>query len=109
VDQRGRIVTTSVGTPIPYVRFATLERNYPNPIRSGSRTTWAYRIDKPSRVIFHFYNIAAAETFVQDLGLQPGGIHLFSFTPTIETASGMYIVRMETNTGDAYQFMHVIR
>jgi hypothetical protein len=108
-DARGTLLTVSVGTPLPYVRFATLERNYPNPIRSGSRTTWAYRIDKPSTVKFHFYNIVGAETFVQDLGEQSGGVHLFSFTPTIETATGMYIVRMETSTGDAYQFMHVIR
>jgi hypothetical protein len=109
IDASGRIVTTSIGTPLPYVRFATLERNYPNPIRSGEKTTWAYRIDKPSQVIFRFYNLIGEERITADLGDQPAGIHTFSLTPTIETATGMYIVRMETSTGDAFQFMHVVR
>jgi hypothetical protein len=108
-DASGRIITLSVGTPLPYVRFATLERNYPNPIRSGEKTTWAYRIDKPSKVVFRFYNLIGEERITADLGDQPAGIHTFSLTPTIETATGMYIVRMETSTGDAFQFMHVIR
>jgi hypothetical protein len=108
-DASGRIVTVSIGTPLPYVRFATLERNYPNPIRSGEKTTWAYRIDKPSKIVFRFYNLIGEQRITADLGDQPAGIHTFSLTPTIETATGMYIVRMETSTGDAFQFMHVVR
>lgn len=105
----GVVTTTSVGTPRPYVRYATLERNYPNPVQRGVKTTWTYRIDKQSLVGFIIYNVQGEEVMVLDLGVQSPGIHQISLTPGYDIATGIYWARLHTNSGDAYQPMHVLR
>lgn len=105
----GLIISSSVGTPFPYVRFATLEQNYPNPVPAGSGTTWAYRIDKPSRVIFRIYDMSLREMIYADLGDQPLGIHTFTLADLSPLANGAYVVRMTTSSGEAHRFMHVLR
>jgi hypothetical protein len=105
----GIIHSTSIGTPFPYVRFARLEQNYPNPVPAGSGTTWAYRIDKASQVYFRIYDAAGRQVVDADLGEQPLGIHTFTLADASFLANGVYFVVMSTNSGDARQFMHVLR
>ncbi len=105
----GTITTTSIGTPLPYVRYATLEKNYPNPVIRGSSTTWTYRIDKQSLVRFIIYNPAGEEVIVMEEGVKPAGVHLITLVPGYDVAMGVYWARLNTNTGDAFQPMHVIR
>jgi len=105
----GVVTTTSIGTPRPYVRYATLERNYPNPVFRGAKTTWTYRIDKQSLVGFTIYNIQGEEVIVMNLGVQSPGVHQISLTPGYDVATGIYWARLHTNSGDAYQPMHVLR
>jgi len=104
-----RIVTTSIGPPLPYVRFATLEQNYPNPIRRGQSTTWGYRIDKPSDVRFVIYTSLGQELDVIHLGLQGVGPHIFTYLPGITTPSGVYWARLVTSTGSAEKPFHIVR
>ncbi|MDB5033498.1 MAG: hypothetical protein JWQ98_739 [Chlorobi bacterium] len=105
----GAVLTRSVGPPLPYVRFAILDQNYPNPARQGSPTTWAYRIDRLSDVRFYFYTVTGAELFVADLGTQPIGPHTFIYTPGIDVPCGVYLVRLVTNSGFADKVMHIVR
>lgn len=105
----GIIISTSIGTPLPYVRFATLDQNYPNPVPAGSATTWAYRIDKASPVLFRIYDMSGREVVHADLGVQPLGIHTFTLADASYLAIGVYAVRLTTNSGEAHQFMHVLR
>lgn len=104
----GVVVTRSVGPPLPYVRFAILEQNYPNPVPRGRSTIWAYRIDKFSDVRFYIYNLLGQELEVIDLGEKQIGPHTFTYTPGITMPSGGYFVRLVTNTGSADKVMHIV-
>ncbi len=104
-----RIVTSSIGPPLPYIRFATLEQNYPNPIRKGQSTTFGFRIDKPSEVRFVIYTDLGQELEVIQLGLIGIGPHTFVYTPGLTQPSGVYWARMITNTGSAEKPFHIVR
>jgi hypothetical protein len=104
----GRVITKSIGPPLPYVRFAILEQNYPNPVPRGASTIWAYRIDRFSDVRFYFYNLLGQELEVIDLGEKEIGPHTFTYTPGITMPSGAYFVRLVTNTGSADKVMHIV-
>lgn len=105
----GIVITRSIGPPLPYVRFAILEQNYPNPVPRGGSTTWAYRIDKRSDVRFHFYNVLGEELMVVQLGDQDIGPHTYLFTPQLDMPTGAYLVRLVTNSGSADKLMMVLR
>jgi len=105
----GAVITQSIGTPLPYVRFATLEQNYPNPVSRGRRTTFAYRIDKRSDVRFHIYNLMGQELFVAQVGDTDIGPHLFVFVPEPTMPAGAYLIRLVTNSGSADKVMHVLQ
>lgn len=106
---RGVVVTHSIGPRLPYVRFAILEQNYPNPVQHGHPTTWAYRIDKRSDVVFHFYNLLTQEIFTAYLGDQDIGPHVYVYTPSIDLPSGTYLVRLVTNSGNADKVMNILQ
>lgn len=108
-DTRGVIITLSIGTPLPYVRFATLEQNYPNPVSRGKPTIFAYRIDKRTDVRFHIYNLVGQELFVAHVGDTDIGPHLFIFTPEPTMPTGPYFVRLVTNSGTADKVMHILQ
>lgn len=105
----GVIVTRSVGTPLPYVRRATLEPGYPNPARRYQRVTWGFRIDKESPVRFGIYNLAGELIADHDRGVLPPGIYLETFEVGFDVATGAYLVALSTNSGDAWQWMHVVK
>lgn len=105
----GTLTTTSIGTPRPYVRFATLEQNYPNPVLRFTPTTWAYRIDKDSPVKLTLYTDTGEEYITLDQGFVKAGIHLITFTPGYDVSVGVYWARLVTNSGEAYKPMHVLR
>jgi hypothetical protein len=105
----GTIITRSIGPPLPYVRFAILEQNYPNPVHVGGSTTWAYRIDKVSDIRFIFFNVLGQVIFEDPLGEQPLGPHIYTYTPEVTTPAGVYFVRLVTNSGSADNVMHIIR
>lgn len=105
----GAIITRSIGPPLPYVRFAILEQNYPNPVPRGGTTKWAFRIDKRSDVRFSFYNLLSEELFTVNLGDLDIGPHTFTLTPQLDMPTGVYLVRMTTNSGSVDQVMHILR
>ena len=95
----GTIIIQSIGPPLPYVRFARLERNYPNPIGRGETTKWVYRIDKKSRVRFYLFDSAGQEKQIGDFPGMEIGIHEFNYTPDYTMCTGSYILLMVTNSG----------
>jgi hypothetical protein len=102
-DTTGIIIVTSIGTPLPYSRFARLEPNYPNPAHRGLATTWAYRIDKQSVVRLVLYDTVGRTLEDFDLGERSKGIHVFAFTPPVSMATGLYWARLITNSGEFAQ------
>ncbi|HVZ37822.1 MAG TPA: T9SS type A sorting domain-containing protein [Candidatus Kapabacteria bacterium] len=105
----GVVITRSIGPPLPYVRFAILEQNYPNPVPYNGSTTWAYRIDKRSDISFHFFDLLGKEIYVAELGDQQIGPHTYIYTPPLTLPSGAYLVRLVTNSGSADKVMHILR
>lgn len=97
----GRVISEAVGPPFPYVRFATIEQNYPNPVSIGGTTTWAYRIDKPSLVRLECYNVLGEQMWVAQLGDVAPGTHLYSRQTLADMGPGIYWVRLVTNSGVA--------
>ena len=108
-DMIGTIITESIGPRLPYVRFAVLDPGRPNPTTTGVKVTWGFRIDKESEVIFKIYDVLGQEVNVQDLGVLDKGVYINTFTPDITIPSGMFIVRLITNSGEATQVLHVVR
>ncbi len=106
---RGVVITRSIGPPLPYVRFAILEQNYPNPVPHGNSTTFAFRIDKPSDIRFEFYDLLGKSLTVEYLGVLGLGPHTYVYTPPPTLPTGVYLVRLVTNSGTADKAMHVIR
>lgn len=97
-DFDATIITHTSGTPLPYIRFAKL---YPNPVEGSNSIKWHYIIDKPSIVEFYILDYRAKETFLINLGLQSTGIHEFIFTPEMGFSSGLYWMKLKTNTGES--------
>ena len=105
----GVVVTRSIGTPLPYVRYATLEPGYPNPAQRYQTVTWGFRIDKASEVSFAIYNLAGELLSNHDMGLLGPGIYTKTFNIGFDVATGVYLVTLHTNSGDASQWMHVTK
>lgn len=95
----GTVITESIGTPLPYVRFAVLEPNYPNPVNIGQTTSWAYKIDKNSDVKFYIYDNAGQRKQIGYYPNQSKGVHVFKYTPEFYMCAGGYLIVMETNSG----------
>jgi hypothetical protein len=108
-DVAGIIITGSIGTRLPYIRYATLEPGYPNPARRYETVTWAFRIDKASNIRFGIYNLGGEQIYDHDLGELAPGIHLETFNIGFDVASGVYLVAMQTNSGNAWQYFHVVK
>ena len=103
------VITESVGTRLPYVRFAVLDPGRPNPTTIGKKVTWGFKIDKESEVFFKIYDLLGREVSVQDFGVLQKGVYINTFTPDITTPNGVFVVRLITNSGEATQVMHVVK
>ncbi|MCL5019693.1 MAG: T9SS type A sorting domain-containing protein, partial [Patescibacteria group bacterium] len=80
-----------------------LEQNYPNPF--NPTTTIKYQLPKDAQVQMVIYNILGQEVKTVISEQLPAGIHEVKWDATDKfgnkVASGIYIYRMETNTGFA--------
>lgn len=109
------ITSTSIGPPIPYVRFASLDQNYPNPVPPGLPTTFAFRIDQQSDITFYVYDVLGKQVYTRQYPGLSFGVYTFSFTPTLlGMSSGAYWVRMVTvaggqASGEAHRKFQVVR
>ena len=99
----GTILSTSIGTPFPYVRFASLEVGYPNPSPKFKTITWAYRTDKESDITFTIFDLLGRRIKEERIIKQTLGVHLYSIIPDLEFPTGVYTIRMTTNSGNALQ------
>lgn len=101
------LLSTSVGTRRPYVRFSVFDPGFPNPISSQETITFAYQIDLPSDVRFYAVTLNGTQTLIGDFKNVPFGVHRFQFTPGPLWGSGNYWVMFETVTGTRYQPLHI--
>lgn len=101
------LLTTSVGTPRPYVRFSVFDPGFPNPINSQQTVTYAYKIDLQSDVRFYAVTLTGEQTLIGEYANVPLGVHRFQFTPGPLWASGNYWIMMETISGTRYQPLHI--
>lgn len=108
-DQTGKVRVTSIGSNSRYIRFATLDPGRPNPTKTGLTVRWGFRIDKKSDVTFKIYDMLGQEVWVDELGELDQGTYVNTFTPDWFFPSGMFVVRMITNSGEALEIMHVLR
>lgn len=102
------LTVTSIGTPLPYVRFARLEQNYPNPAQRGQSTTWAYNIDKSGNVQMIFYTLTGKAIQHFHLGYQEHGVHRFTYTIPVDMATGVYLARLVAVSGNSFQYFVVV-
>ncbi len=101
-DVSGSIFATILDVSVPFVRFAQMQANAPNPVVRGTATRWAYTIDAPSDIIFYIYNIGGEE--VERIERKQGrGSHIETWIPRGNIAAGTYFVRFTSNSGDVVQ------
>ncbi|TAL68427.1 MAG: hypothetical protein EPN82_10560 [Bacteroidetes bacterium] len=103
------IITHTLGIPSSYYRFARLKQNFPNPIEEGGFTKWHYNLDKPSVVEFYIIDYRAKETFLINLGEQSYGIHEYIFEPGMGYTSGVYWMKLKTNSGESIQPFVIVK
>lgn len=104
-----KVTTVSVGPNLPYVRPPTLDPGRPNPTTTGRTITWGFRIDELSEVCLVFYTILGEEIGRTDFGIIEKGVYVTSYVPSIELPTGIYVVRLITNSGEATESMRVVR
>lgn len=102
----GIVKSTSIGTPLPYVRKAVLSPNYPNPLFAGEKTEWGFRIDAESEVRFTIIDLNAKVLYDIDYGLTEPGLHKFILETDLTLAAGIYYIQMWTpNSSNSRKFM----
>lgn len=98
-DFRGHVKVISIGTPLPYIRFAFLDQNYPNPVRAGESTTWKYYLDRESGVTMTMYNILGQATSIYESEKETKGNHYFIQHFDSFFAAGLYYMKLKTDIG----------
>ncbi len=101
-ETQARVLTTSYGVPLPYIRFATLNEAYPDPCEGCAVIRWRFRVDKATDLTFNFYDLQGRllRTLHRSAEAGPGTIELstdFTFD------AGMYQLQMISNSGQAWQ------
>lgn len=107
IDTSIMIRTSSVNTPLPYVRFSVVSDNIPNPVMRGEPTTWSYAIDKPGKISIAIITLDGRiiEEFIM---MQDRGIHAFEFIPNAYTYHpGVYGMRLITEQGIFHRLWNV--
>lgn len=102
------VLATSVGTPLPYVRFARLGVNFPNPAVPGETTTWVYRIDKASAVELSLHTLDGREIDRLRFGVQQPGLYKVPYRVSIDWAAGVYWAQLWTGSGLSFQTFMVM-
>ena len=97
------VIISSKGTPLPYIRIARLEPNYPDPVGPGRESKFIYHIDKKSRVQFFLIDILGKRFILEDIPEVRPGTHEFIFRPDLKLPAGAYWVLLSTNSGKAYE------
>ena len=103
------IITNPDGFHSHYYRFSKLEQNFPNPVKNGEDTKWHYNLDKPSVVEFYIIDYRGKETYLTGLGEQSFGIHEYIFTPGMGYSSGLYWMKLKTNSGESLQPFVIVK
>lgn len=104
----GILLIVDLKSPYPYIRFARLENNYPNPVLKNQETIWNFKIDKPSDVKFKIYTAEGQFLMERSLGAMDRGSHYIAFIPDSRIASGMYLFFLETTSGKAFKRFIII-
>lgn len=103
------VILSNYDIPMPYIRLAVLEQNYPNPVNSGNQTTWVYKIDKNSKVIFKMYNLLMKEVFAEDLGDINKGVNEYIFKYSSEFSAGCYWMSLNADSEVVYKKFLIIK
>lgn len=103
------LLAQSIGAPLTYVRFAFLNEGYPNPVFDNGFIKFVYRIDAISDIIFIIYDDRGKEIYYFDDGVKPIGYHDFNFQIPNIIASGIYLIRMKTNSGESIRNFLIIK
>ena len=105
--------TTSIGNKLHYIRPPSLTPAFPNPSKRGTVVRFGYLVDRPSDVTFKIYAVTGEEIVTIDAGRitqsEVSRGQTLDFEITFDISSGIYFVRMVTNSGEAYTKMTVIR
>jgi hypothetical protein len=105
--------TTSIGNKLHYIRPPSLTPAFPNPSKRGTVVRFGYLVDRPSEVTFKIYAVTGEEIVSIDAGrITQSDVsrgQMLQFEITFDISSGIYFVRMVTNSGEAYTKMTVIR
>lgn len=107
-ESQALLSVTSVGPPLPYVRFARLQQSYPNPAVRGQTTTWVYRIDKASDVRLVLYDVGGRIVDNLDFGMRKPGVYTVPYTPSLHMAAGHYWAHLITASGLSIQSFVVV-
>lgn len=94
------LLVSSVGPPLPYVRFARIEGPYPFPVERHSPWAVYVGVDAPSRVALRLYDLLGRLVLEYETMLERGA-HRIELTLPSGIAPGLYLLRMESSTGSA--------
>ncbi len=84
------IKSYNLGSKFPYLRFARLLQNAPNPVTAGSNTNWTYTIDIPQNINFLVYNLVGKLMYEEKRKIESPGTHIYDLLIDNLTYPGIY-------------------
>ncbi len=105
-QQRHVLVVSSIGPPLPYVRFARMEGPYPMPVQRRSGFVVYVGLDASSLVRLQLYDLLGRQVLEYSAPLDRGS-HRIDLVLPDGTAPGLYLLQMSSTTGSAHALVIV--
>ncbi len=94
------LIVTSVGPPLPYLRFARLEGPFPMPIVRDEPFAVAIVLDAPTRATLQLFDVLGR--IVTEWAFErEHGVHRLTLTLPAEVSPGLYLLRLGSGSGAA--------
>ncbi|MCX7929649.1 MAG: T9SS type A sorting domain-containing protein [Chlorobi bacterium] len=95
------LIISSIGPPLPYVRFARLEGPYPHPIERDEPFVVYVGLDIRSDVRIRLFDLLGRQV-LEEKQQRERGVYRIVLQLPLGSSPGLYLLRMDTTSGGDY-------
>ncbi len=104
-----KINSNNIGSKFPYLRFAKIQQNAPNPVYAGNITKWAYTVDIAQDINFLVYDLLGRIIFQEKKRIDSPGTHFYYLMIDKLTYAGVYYFKLNGEYSKAGRYFSVIK